>query len=499
MQATEATIPAAAVPAAVSSRPAGRRLPHLGSAAGPGSLLLIAATVWAVVLAALAIRRHDAFRSYLHDLGIFEHLIWNTAHGFPFDSSIYAGNYLGVHFSPALLIFVPGYLLWPDARALLVMQAAVIALAAWPFYRLARRWLGRGRLALAAGFLVLLNPYNLFLALTDFHPDVLALPLLACAFWALDARRDRWAVAALVALLLVREDFALAVAGVGLYVALGQGRRRFGVALVAGSSLYLAVLVLAVLPAIAGQPYAFADLNPDLGSGPFGLIAGVLTDPLATLRHVSSEPRPEYLIWLLGPLAGLPLLRPLHLLPGLPLLARNLLAAHPSRVWINRHYHAAIVPAFWFAALAALAALPRRWARRAALAALAASLAFDAYALIGLAGSELRMHPRAEAYQQALALVPPDAPVAASNHLGAHLADRRFLSFFPADGPLLGDPTPAEWVVVDLADRAAWLRETSDAALEERLRATFPPDRYDEVYRSGPVLVLRARLDRADR
>ena len=341
--------------------------------------------------------------------------------------------------------------------------------------------------------IVLLNPYHVLLALADFHPDVLALPLLGTALLAAETGRRWLLVAAAAGLLLVREDFGLAVAGLGLYLVAGQRDYRLGLALLAGGLLYVTCLIGLVIPAIAGRPYPFGNLNPDLGSGPVGLLAGSLTDPLAALRHLASPPRPEYLVWLLGPVIGLPLLRPIRLLPGLPLLVRNLLAAHPSRVWINHHYHAAILPVILFATLGALAGLPRPWARRLAVGALVGTVVFDGYALIGLLGSEIPLEPTAEAatYRAALRLIPAEGAVAASNRLGAHLGDRRRLWFFPADDELLADPSHAEWVAVDLADRPGWLLEQSDQELQARLLRTYPPDRFDEVVRSGSVVVLR--------
>lgn len=461
---------------------------------GPAVWPALFGAAWVLGVWLLAVRRHEGFRSYLHDLGIFEHLIRNTAHGHFFESSIYPVNYLGVHFSPALIAFVPPYLVWPDTRALLLAQTGVIALGALPLYLLARARIAPAGPVATAGLLALLNPYNLLLALTDFHPDALALPLMGAAGYGFETGRRRLGLVATAALPLVREDLALASAGFGLYLLTRRVDRRLGLAVIIVSIAYLWAAIGWIIPAISGRPYSFADLNPEVGAGPFGLIAGSLTDPIATLALSISAPRPEYALWLIGPLAGLPLLRLAHLLPGVPILLRNLLAAHPSRVWINRHYQAAVVPAFVFAAIAALAWLPPPWARRLGAAALAATLAFNAYALIGLIGSdEIPLQPgrRDASYRAALALIPPEAGVAAGNRIGAHLADRRYLWFFPADGDLLADPAGAEWVAIDLSDRAAWLREQTDEELEARLRATYPPERYAEVYRDGPVLVLR--------
>ena len=141
------------------------------------------------------------------------------------------------------LIFLPISLifwLWNDVRALLWLQAAALALGAWPIYLLARRWLRRalcsstgaadvgGRLAdLAAwGGLIfalayLLSPALQAAAVSEFHALPLAAPLIAWAFWTVEQRQ--WGRFVLAAFLLanVQEGMALLTALLGLYAAFG--------------------------------------------------------------------------------------------------------------------------------------------------------------------------------------------------------------------------------------------------------------------------------------
>ena len=358
--------------------------------------------------------------------------------------------------------------------------------------------LGASWLAATIGLIALLNPHNVLLALTDFYPDALALPLLGSALWALETRRYRLLLIASGGLVLVREDFAFAVIGLGLFVLLARRNdvRWLGPALGAFGLLYLLAMVGAVIPLIAGRPYLYGDLNPDLGSGPLGLTVGILRDPLAALRHLMSPPGPDYLFWLFGPLLGLPLLRPLHLVPGLPLLLRNLLSNNGNLVSINRHYHVAIVPTLLAATAGALAILPRRWARLAAVALVTAALVFDGYAVAGLViTSELPVEPgpEAAAYREALRLIPPDGAVAASNRLGAHLAARRHLWSF-ASGGAQAEPTWADWIAVDLDDHDGPRTDSAEALLA-RLRTSYLADQFREVFREGFVVLLCRRTE----
>ncbi|HEX2173200.1 MAG TPA: DUF2079 domain-containing protein, partial [Dehalococcoidia bacterium] len=296
---------------------------------------------------------------------------------------------------------------------------------------------------------------------------------------------------------MIREDFTLAVVGLGLAMILARRSAPVGLGLVliGGSLLYLGAMLCLLMPSIAGHPYLFGDVNPELGKGPVGLVIGVLTDPGATLALASSPPRPGYLFMLLGPLLGLPLLRLLWTLPGLPILARNLLSNNFNLVTINRHYHVAIVPGLVIAAICALAALPRAWTLRLMGALLTATIVINGYVLAALWVSEapFQARPEAATYREALRVIPPAAAVAAGNRIGAHLAARRWLWSFPAGG-FLAPPTDADWVITDLADRD-WLSEQTEAELYARLQATYPPSEFEQVYQSGTVVVLHRRTE----
>ena len=68
--------------------------------------LAIAAAVWAL-LSVLSLLRHYTFHSSVYDVGIFDQVLWNTAHGRPFASSLSHMSYLGDHFSPSLALLAP--------------------------------------------------------------------------------------------------------------------------------------------------------------------------------------------------------------------------------------------------------------------------------------------------------------------------------------------------------------------------------------------------------
>jgi uncharacterized membrane protein len=162
----------------------------------------------------------------------------------------------------------------------------------------------------------------------------------------------------------------------------------------------------------------------------------------------------HYLLHLLAPLAGLCLLAPLAAAAALPELALNLLSSTPAQRSIHFHYTAGEIPPLVAASVLGAARIARRWPRvpvagLAVAAALAANYRLGAIPLWSLfPGGEdyqarawrVTRHDRIAA--RALRLIPADAPVAATNSLGAHLSERRKIFSFPfLDG--------AEWVAAD--------------------------------------------------
>ena len=89
--------------------------------------------------------------------------------------------------------------------------------------------------------------------------------------------------------------------------------------------------------------------------------------------------------------------------------------------------------------------------------------------------------------ERAVALVPDDAPVSATNRVGSHLSDRRY--FFSV--PVL---RRAEWIVLETAD--AWLPRDAGGygdrpRLERFLRRIERSTEWAKVFEEDGVLVFR--------
>jgi uncharacterized membrane protein len=412
--------------------------------------------VYAVGLGALATKQHRAFETGRFDLGNMVQAVWSTAHGRPLDVTELDGeqiNRLGAHVDPLLAAFAPLWWLWPSPAMLLVVQAVAIAFGALPVFWLARKHLASERIAALSALAYLLYPTVQWLALDDFHPVALACPLLLYGIWYLDEERLLAALPFLGLAVLTKEEVALVVAGLGVWCWLARGRRA-GAAIAVIGVVVAAFFLAVVMPHFReGEPSAFYGRYENVGGSPLGILETAVTDPLVLLQALTEGRDLTYLLQLSLPLVGLFLAAPLLLVAALPELAANLLSETVTQTSIRLHYTAPIAAILVAGAVFGAARFPRLIPLL-----LAASLA-GAVFLGPLWSGELvpeRVSTHDRVAERAVALVPGDAPVSATNGLGAHLSARRRVFSFPV-------VREAEWVAVDLR-RPSYLDRNSTSS-----------------------------------
>jgi uncharacterized membrane protein len=424
----------------------------------PGVRALLAAGVaaYAAGFAALSVLRHEAFLTGRFDLGNMVQAVWSTAHGHPLRMTGLHGDQisrLGAHVDPILVLFAPLWWIWPSPNMLLVVQAIAVGLGALPVYWLARKHLESGRAGLGFAAAYLLYPATGWLTLNEFHPVALATPLLLFAFWCLDEERLLPFALLAVAASACKEEIALVVAGFGIWYALSRRSWLVGAAIAAAGATWAAIAIGVVIPHYnAGAESDFYGRYSEVGGSAGGILETAFTDPLRILEAAFSSRDLHYLLELVAPLAALCLLAPLVLIAALPELAINLLSATTTQTSIHFHYTAGLIPPLVIGAVFGAKRLPRAAVPIAAIVVLAA-LAGN-YRLGPIPG--WRHVPGGEQFQataarvtdhdrvaeRALALIPGNAVVSATNTLGGHLsARRRVLSF-----PFLEEAT---WIAAD--------------------------------------------------
>ncbi|MFJ9610092.1 DUF2079 domain-containing protein [Kitasatospora sp. NPDC101176] len=401
-----------------------------------------------VLYSVLSIRLQQKMLTTGFDLGIFEQEVRSYSQGHAPTSGLKGPgfNLLGDHFSPITALIAPFYRIFPSSLTLLVVQAALLAVAAVPLSRWAHDIGGR-QAALVVGF-----GYGASWGIAsavgfDFHEVCFAVPLLAFSVTALGRRRWRVAVLWALPLLLVKEDLGLTLAAIGGYVA-WRGSYRLGAVTIAagigGTLLETFVLIPAFNP--AGHYSYSGNLS---GVGGQGGLAGLLHLPLDL---VTPQTKVVTLVLLLAPTAFMAVRSSLLAL-AVPTLTWRFLSDNPAYWGTQFHYSAVLMPivfaAFVHALERSVAGKPlreRRVVRTGLFAGACVTLALiPAFPLSQLATVDFwQTSPRIAAAHRLLDEIPSGASVAASNSLVPQLTNRCTVALF-------GTPNlqPTDWIIVD--------------------------------------------------
>jgi uncharacterized membrane protein len=426
---------------------AGRLL--AGPRAGAAMWLLVAAS--AVVYCLFSVQLGAQMHTSAFDLGIYFEALRGYAHlGAPLVrlKGVHT-NLLGDHFEPLIAALVPTYWLHPEPSTLLIDQGLLTAASIVPVWRFAARRFSARTTALLAGAYALCWELQSMLAF-DFHSVALAVPLLAFAVERADA--DRWRAATVCALLLlfVKEDFGLVLVAFGAYAAT-RGRWRRGAVLAATGIAAFEITTRLVIPAFAGGPYiywSYGELGPNLGAALLGLVR----HPWTAVRLIFYPwQKAGLLAWSLLPTGLLALLSPVALL-AVPLLAERVYSTRAAFWVTDFHYSAPMAPVLALATIDGLARLRdrfparRRLAGGAALGLFTAAVAISAHFPFGWLGEGWfwSTGPNVRALRAALAVVPHQAAVAATDRLVPQLLTRDRVQLLTPDAVCAG------WVVANV-------------------------------------------------
>lgn len=287
------------------------------------------ATVYAIALILLALVRLHTLRMG-GDTAKFSQAVWQLSEGFKPITTLSGGNIIGEQGS--LVLYPLGALasIFPPAETLLVAKSLALALTMIPLWRLAR---GHGRLGVGASSAVMFvwAIYSAVHAMNaaDFQPAIIAVPALMWAvLLGLDERYELTAVAVII-VMCCRSDLGLAVVGLGLLL-LRERRTRVGWTVIALGAVWFLAAMLGVQPWLSDDTYSFLAPYARFGDTPFGIVWGLITNPIDFLKILGSEANFGRLVYLLAPVLFLPLTAPRFLLPAVPLFVLYMGAEVPD-------------------------------------------------------------------------------------------------------------------------------------------------------------------------
>ncbi|MBM3263028.1 MAG: DUF2079 domain-containing protein [candidate division Zixibacteria bacterium] len=463
---------------------------------------------FAATFAILGILRYHAFRTFA-DFTIFIQQIWGFSQ-FKMVALLNLGLLpFGNHFSPALMLLTPFYWIWEDPRTLVILHSTVMALGAIPIYLLVCDRLQSPGAGLALAGVYLFYPAIQQPAIQDFHESMfLATPLLYAFLFLQRQAYGKFLTFCLLAIM-CKEDASIPVGMMGFYLWWKTENKALGWSVMGVSLVWLVLSIGVVMPYYQGLGGWYASFllkapSSDASSG--SLILTKMEDLLST-DFIT------FMLQLLVPLGGIPLLAPIELLISLPTVLELTFYNGPPFGLVGTIYTwhtVAVVPGFFIATVYGLEKIKRTKGEAALTPCLMFIVmnGFMANLMYGVVPyaprfsfSDFRVTEHDRIGRRLLEKIPPQASVTTTSQISAHLGNREFIYLLPipwAKGDWRASdekfPQTVDYVVADTSH--AVLKEAEPASGDAQLqliRALCADPRYSTVAAEDGYVILKPR------
>lgn len=282
-------------------------------------LAVAAALVFFGIVSAWTVARVFSFSVPTFDFGIFSQMFHSMkTTGLPITTVERDGplSHFAVHVSPVYYLMLPFYCIAPQPATLQVLQAAVLASAVIPLWKLGKHHGIKPLPRLLLCCVLLVYPAYAGGASYDIHENCFLTPLLLWLFYGIDRKNIPVTAVACLLTLTVKEDAAVYVAVVGLYLmlrALLSGDKKWGLAVGASLVAVAVAWFLAVTGYLAAQgdgvmTYRYKNFMYDGSDSLVTVIKAVLLCPAKAVFECVDSEKLEFIALTMLPLGLLPLL-----------------------------------------------------------------------------------------------------------------------------------------------------------------------------------------------
>lgn len=257
------------------------------------------------------------FGSSTYDLGLFSQMFHSMkTTGLPTTTLERATtmSHFHVHVSPIYYLMLPFYCIFPSAKTLQVLQAAVLASAVIPLWKIGRLHGLKPLACLAVCAALLLFPSYSGGTGFDLHENCFLTPLILWTLYAIDAKKLPLTVVFSLLTLMVKEDAALYVAVLALWQILKTVRQKgnkrelllgFGL-LIGALAWFLAVTSYLRNVGDGVMSYRYDNFIYDGSSSLFTVIKAVVMCPMKALAESFESQKLGYVLKTLLPVLFLP-------------------------------------------------------------------------------------------------------------------------------------------------------------------------------------------------
>ncbi|MBH8553104.1 DUF2079 domain-containing protein [Nostocaceae cyanobacterium CENA357] len=387
-------------------------------------------SISALILFGCSSLRHTLFQSGVFDLGIYDQVVYLMSQGQSPISSFLGFHHMGNHAAWAVYPLALLYKIYPSPYWLLAVQAVALTLGALPTWYLARQAGLKESQAVTTSAVYLLYPLIFNVNLFEFHPEVMAVPVLLGVVLAARLGKVGWFCLGTIFILGCKAALSLTVAAMGFWLLVFEKRRVCGaIALIAGITWFL-IASQVIIPLFSNDEVAAVSRYSYLGDSVLEIAKNLLLKPQLVLGRIFSLDTLGYLALLIAPLIwGLAPRQLTPLVSAIPALALNILSDKQAQRDLIHQYSLPILPFLILAVIASLSA-GKGWFKNRRTIILWALLAFMVLGKYSYFWSRyLRSIDTWQATRQAIAQIQTKGAVLTTHSIAPHLTHRPFVQF----------------------------------------------------------------------
>lgn len=277
--------------------------------------VIVLSAVFMLVFTALAMTmRYYKLSTPAFDFGIFTQMFENMKDGLGPITTVernYRLSHFAVHFSPAYYLLLPFYMLFPHPVTLQVLQGMLVTSGMIPVFLIARKY----------GFSLIHSSlfsaiYALYPAFTggcsyDIHENCMLPAFLLWLIWAVEREKTLPMLVFALLTLLVKEDAAVYVAVIGLYLLLSdrsEKTRALGAVIFGAACVYFfAVCAYLNNSGLGIMQWRYKDYMYSGGALITSIVVTAFTNPGYILSNLFTGDKLNFTVQTLGVLGGIPL------------------------------------------------------------------------------------------------------------------------------------------------------------------------------------------------
>jgi len=300
--------------------------------------------------------RHILFNSHGFDLGIFDNGIYLISQGKTPYVSFLKFHILGDHAAWILYLIAPLYFILPSIYWLFIIQAFALSIALIPIWHLGKSMNLSDAKTKTVCLIYILYPLIFNVNLFDFHPEVIAVPLLFFALLSVQLNKLFWFIISIILILGCKAVLALTILMMGIWLMIFNSHKIYGFIAIFSGILWFIIATQIIIPTFSGEEAAAVSRYAFLGDSVTEIILNLFLQPQIILSHLFTLANLEYLFLLFIPV--IPVLawqKFTYLIPSLPTFFLNLITEYQPQKDLVHQYSLPIIPFLILTIIASLA------------------------------------------------------------------------------------------------------------------------------------------------